>query len=213
MTGTFALATRSSNKVREIREILGGPAAPAIASLDELGVAPTPEEDDVEAFETFRANAIAKARFFVSRTRLPTIAEDSGIVVPALGGEPGVRSKRFAARTDLQGRELDEANNRLLLERLRGVPHEARAAYYVCAAAVVHPDEPDRALLFVGTCSGRIADEPRGTGGFGYDPLFFVPALGSTFAEIPSAEKNHRSHRARAFRSLAATLLAARARP
>jgi len=213
MTPTFVLATHSGNKVREIREILGGPAARAVVSLAELGVEPDPAEDAVEAFETFRENAIAKARFFVRRTGRPTIAEDSGIVVPVLGGEPGARSKRFAAASGLEGIELDQANNRLLLERLRDVPPEARAAYYVCAAAVVHPDAPDRARVFIGTCSGRIAEAPRGTGGFGYDPLFEVPGLDATFAELPAAEKHRRSHRARAFRALAASLFGAHPGP
>jgi XTP/dITP diphosphohydrolase len=203
-----ALATRSTHKAREIRDLLSRVthAIPdlQLLSLDELGIPPGPDEDDIEAFDTFRENAVAKARYFAQRAGVPTIADDSGLSVAALGGAPGVRSKRFSGRTDLSGDALDEANNALLLERLRGVPPGQRAAHYVCAAALAFPSGAVYTAL--GVCSGEIALAPRGTGGFGYDPLFIVPELGATFGELPPEEKNRRSHRARAFRALAAEL-------
>ncbi|HEY8484857.1 MAG TPA: non-canonical purine NTP pyrophosphatase [Longimicrobiales bacterium] len=203
-----ALATRSTHKAREIRDLLSRVAHAIpdlqLLSLDELGIPPGPEEDHIEAFDTFRENAVAKARYFAQRAGVPTIADDSGLSVAALGGAPGVRSKRFSGRADLSGKELDEANNALLLERLRGVPPGQRAAHYVCAAALAFPS--GAIFTALGVCSGEIALAPRGTGGFGYDPLFIVPELGVTFGELPPEEKNRQSHRARAFRALAAEL-------
>jgi XTP/dITP diphosphohydrolase len=200
---TLLLATRSAHKAREIGQILA-PIDLAVVTLAELGVEPRPEEDRIEAFDTFRANAVAKARYFSERLGRVTLADDSGLRVDALDGEPGVRTKRFSGRSDLEGAALDRANNALLLERLEDVPDDRRGARYVCCAAVAWPD--GRALAAVGTVSGRIATEGRGTGGFGYDPLFHVPALDARFAEVPAPVKNAISHRARAFRAIAATL-------
>lgn len=200
----FLLATRSPDKLREIREILA-PTGVQLVSLLDLDVPASPEENAIEAYETFRENARAKARYFVRLTGLPTLADDSGLEVDALGGAPGVYTKRFSGRTDLAGKALDEANNQLLLERLAGVPAERRGARYVCAAAAAFLD--GGVLVAVGTTPGVIARIPSaGTGGFGYDPLFFVPALDATFADVSAAEKHRRSHRARAFRALAAML-------
>jgi XTP/dITP diphosphohydrolase len=200
----FLLATRSRDKLREIREILA-PTGIEVVSLAGLDLPATPEEDAIEAFPTFRENALAKARYFAARTGLPTLADDSGLEVAALGGEPGVRTKRFSGRDDLAGEDLDRANNALLLEKLRNVPPEQRAARYVCAAAAVRG--PGAAFVAIGTTPGRIAPAPSaGTEGFGYDPLFLVPELGLTFADVPAAEKHRRSHRARAFRALASQL-------
>ncbi len=200
----FLLATRSPDKLREIREILA-PTGVQLVSLRELSVPATPEEDAIEVFETFRENALAKARYFTRITGLPTLADDSGLEVDALGGAPGVYTKRFSGRTDLAGKALDQANNALLLERLVGVPPERRGARYVCAAAAAFLDGD--VLVAVGTTPGVIAPTPSlGTGGFGYDPLFFVPQLGATFADVSADEKHARSHRARAFRALASAL-------
>ncbi len=200
----WLLATRSPDKLREIREILA-PTGLRVVSLRELEVPPAPEEDAIEAFETFRENALAKARYFAARTGLPTLADDSGLEVDALDRAPGVYTKRFSGRADLAGKALDEANNRLLLERLAGVPAERRGARYVCAAAAAFLDGD--VLVAVGTTPGIIAETPsRGTGGFGYDPLFFVPELAATFADVSADEKHARSHRARAFRALASAL-------
>lgn len=197
------LATRNPDKAREIRAILPADAFDLV-SLDDLNILPAPEEDRIEDVDTFRESALAKARFFARRTGLPTIADDSGLAVHALDGAPGIRSKRFSGRPDLTGPELDRANNELLLQRLGGLPPEVRGAHYTCAAALVHLDRP--LLVTLGTCSGRIATEPRGHAGFGYDPLFLLPDLGITFGEAPPSLKHRRSHRARAFRALAALL-------
>jgi len=196
------LATRSGDKAREIREILASVPGLTLLTLSDLGIEPDAAEEELEALETFQENAAAKARHFARLTSLPVLADDSGLRVDALGGAPGVRTKRFSGRTDLIGRDLDEANNLVLLERLRGVPPEARGARYVCAAVLAFPD--GRIVAGLGSCRGEIATAPRGTGGFGYDPLFYVPALGRTFAEVSAQEKNRISHRSRAFRALAA---------
>lgn len=196
------LATRSADKAREIRHILASVPGLTLITLTDLGLEPDPAEEALEVFETFQENAAAKARHFARLASLPVIADDSGLRVDALGGAPGVRTKRFSGRTDLAGRNLDEANNLFLLERLRGVPPQARGARYVCAAVLAFPD--GRIVAGLGSCRGEITTAPRGDGGFGYDPLFYVPALGRTFAEIPAAEKNRISHRSRAFRALAA---------
>jgi XTP/dITP diphosphohydrolase len=201
VTVTIALATRSDHKAAEIRQILGEIPGIELRTLADLDVPPLPIEDDLERYETFEENALAKAVHFGHRTGLPTVADDSGLVVDVLDGEPGVRTKRLAARPGLEGEALDRANNARLLELLEGVPEVSRTAHYVCAAALAFPDERQPTIVR-GTCAGRILEAPRGEGGFGYDPLFFVPELGRTFAEIPAAEKHARSHRGRAFRAL-----------
>lgn len=200
----FLLATRSIGKIREIRQILRGDSRVRIVTLDELGIEPTAAEESIETFDTFRENAMAKALYFAGMTGKPTIADDSGLAVDALTGAPGVRSKRFAERPGLSGIELDQANNQLLLRRLQGVSGEDRGAHYACVAALALPDRP--VCSTIGTCSGLITNAPRGREGFGYDPLFLVPELGLTFAEVDAVEKNRRSHRARAFHALGANL-------
>lgn len=200
------LATRNENKVREIRHILGHQRR--VVSLSDLGLDPHPDEERIENADTFRENAHEKAIYFARQTGLTTIADDSGLVVHALQGEPGVRSKRFAGRDDLSGAELDEANNQHLLQRLEDVPNELRTAHFVCVAAVA---SPKRALLTaIGTRSGRITRQPKGNQGFGYDPLFLIPEIGVTLGSLAPNEKNRRSHRARAFNTLAAHLEYAR---
>lgn len=216
------VATRSQGKIREIRALLGVDPSLTIATPDQLGIDYSPDEDSIEHFDTFRENAMAKALYFARLSGLPTIADDSGIAVAALGGAPGVRSKRFALdqmhasksddagtntvphRHELYGEALDQANNDLLLRRLQDLPAPQRGAHYACAVALALPGHP--ILTTIGTVSGFIATEPRGDAGFGYDPIFLVPELGRTFAEIPAAEKNRRSHRARAFNALRSQL-------
>lgn len=198
----FLLATRNADKVREIQEILG--PAIALASLQDVGAEYEPEEDEIESGDTFHANAIAKATYFARRTGMIAIADDSGLVVHALEGEPGVNSKRFSGRDDLKGKALDDANNLHLLERLQDVPDPERTAHYVCATAVASPSRT--LLLTLGTCSGRILRSPEGNEGFGYDPLFQIPEIGVTFGSLAPDQKNRRSHRARAFRALAAQI-------
>jgi XTP/dITP diphosphohydrolase len=213
----LVLATRSAHKLREIREILG--ASYPLIALDEAGVPADPAEDDLEEFPTFRENALAKARFFARKLGCAVLADDSGLEVDALNGGPGVRTKRFA-RDAAQAAGVqfepgpggvDVANNKHLLKRLAKVSDGDRGARYVCAAAlVVHEsagaEAPKFAATAIGTCSGTIAREARGTGGFGYDPLFLLSDVGVTIAEIPAFEKHRRSHRARAFRALASTI-------
>lgn len=198
------LATRNRAKVREIARLLGDAPPFTLIGLEDAGIAYDPAEESIETAKTFRGNALLKARHFARRSGMVTIAEDSGLVVHALGNEPGVRSKRYSGRDDLAGERLDEANNQLLLERLEGIGPEDRTAHYVCAVAVVTPQRD--VLSLIGTCAGRIAEKPTGSEGFGYDPLFLLPDIGVTFGELALDEKNRRSHRARAFRALAATL-------
>lgn len=202
---TLLLATRSTHKAREIADILA-PLELDVVTLSDLGVETVPEEEDIEAYETFRANAVAKARYFAAKLGRSAIADDSGLRVDALGGAPGVRTKRFSGRPDLDGQPLDDANNALLLEKLAPFPQGERGARYVCCAAIAWPD--GRALAATGTVAGTIARDPRGRGGFGYDPLFEVPELGARFAEVAPERKNAMSHRARAFRALATTITA-----
>ena len=199
------LATRSAHKAAEVARILA-PLGLQVETLADRGIQEAPDEDAIEAFDTFRDNALAKARHFATLTGAPVLADDSGLRVHALDGAPGVRTKRFSGRTDLAGQPLDDANNLHLLERLESVPEEGRGARYVCCAAVAWPD--GRHLAAIGTVAGRIATEPRGSGGFGYDPLFHVPQLGARFAEVDAAVKDAMSHRARAFRALASALQA-----
>ena len=200
-TASIILATRSADKAREITEILSGVCPFDIVTLADAGVPYDPVEDDIEAHDSFLANAHAKAAWFLRLTGIPTIADDSGICVDELGGAPGVRSRRFASGDDRAGLEQDRANNERLLHELRETPPERRTAHYTCAAVLHAPD--GRRFSALGTCAGLILPEPRGDGGFGYDPLFLVPAIGRSFGEMSRTEKQQHSHRARAFRALA----------
>lgn len=200
----LVVATRSGHKMREIRQILGDVEGLAVLDLEDVGIPEDPAEDDIEAYETFEENALAKARHFLALTGLPTVADDSGIAVDALAGAPGVRSKRFAPDAGLEGRERDDANNSYLVERLAGVAPEARTARYVCVAALVEPGADP--VFARGEAPGLVVSEPRGRGGFGYDPHVLDPDLGLTFAEMSPEQKNARSHRGRAFRELARLL-------
>ena len=196
------VATRSVHKMAEIRCILGDVRLVRLLSLTDLGLTPEPEEEDLEPYDTFEANARSKAAYFQKRSGIAPLADDSGIVVDLLDGAPGVRSKRFApAAQSLDGADQDEANNAYLLESLEKSPREARTAHYVCVA-VLDTGEGD-ALAFEGQAHGVILTEPQGSGGFGYDPLFYDEELGKTFAEISQDTKNGRSHRGKAFRVLA----------
>lgn len=202
------LATRSANKVREIRQILGAVGA-AVVSLEEAHVGWSSAEERIEEFDSFLANARAKAEYFAKLTGLPVVADDSGLEVLALGGQPGVRSKRFAAESGrLSGKPLDAANNAELLRRLLGAPTPRRRASYVCVAVLARGagTAPE---AFIGRCWGYILEAPKGTGGFGYDPLFYFEGLGRTFGEASAEEKHAVSHRGAAFRQLADALAAA----
>ena len=204
----LVVATRSAHKLAEIRTILSVVPDLEVLDLNQAGVAWTEAEEALEPFETFEENALSKARYYHERTGLPTVADDSGIEVDALDGAPGVRSKRFAPEEGLEGEARDRANNRYLLRRLEGVAEASRTARYVCVAVMLSPDgEP---VACRGEAPGRIAEEEQGTGGFGYDPLFFDPELGRTFGQIDADQKHARSHRGRAFRALAEHLLTRR---
>ena len=168
-----------------------------VLDLAELGIPENAAEDAVESFETFEANALAKARHFRERTGMPVVADDSGLEVEALGKKPGVRSKRWSGRSDLRGQQLDDANNALLLQSLRGVAD--RRARYVCVAAY---SDGEREIVRRGEAPGVIVDEPRGVGGFGYDPFFVAAGTGRTFGELSVSEKEQLSHRGRAFSAL-----------
>jgi XTP/dITP diphosphohydrolase len=167
----------------------------AVIDLNEAGIEESPDEDWLEIHSTFEENALAKAAYFRRRSSgLPTVADDSGLAVPALGGRPGVLSKRWSGRPDLSGQALDDENNRLLLSMLAG--HADRSASYVCAAAYVGGS---RELVCRGEVHGVISDVARGHNGFGYDPYFVSDELGKSFGEASLDEKQRVSHRARAF--------------
>jgi XTP/dITP diphosphohydrolase len=197
MPPTLVLGTRNRKKLQELQELLGDLP---LRLLDLTSFPQAPEI--VEDGTTFAENAAKKATGLATALGEWVLGEDSGLVVPALGGEPGVYSARYAGR---QGD--DEANNDLLLRRLTERPDADRSAYYVCTAAVSDPTGQVRATS-EGQCHGRIIDRRRGTGGFGYDPLFLVPEYHSTFGELSARVKHALSHRGRAIARLRPALLA-----
>jgi XTP/dITP diphosphohydrolase len=199
------VATRNAGKLFEVVPMIEAAGLRPL-SLSESGIAPSPDEDALERFETFEENALAKARYFFARgDGVAVLADDSGLVVEALDGAPGVRSKRWSstapgdAHTHAQERPLsiDAANNRALLDALARAPD--RRAKFVCVAAIVWKGGTVRAR---GEISGRIVARERGSHGFGYDPLFFSDELSKTFGEATREEKAHVSHRARAVRAV-----------
>jgi XTP/dITP diphosphohydrolase len=198
---TLLLATRSADKARETRAILGD-ALGRILTLDDAGIPEDPAEAEIEVHDTFLANARAKAEYFLHLTGMPTLADDSGLCVHALNGAPGVYSRRFAPTPNPAGVDQDRANNQHLLSQLHSVPPAQRTAHYTCAAVLHLPLPLNRSFAAVGVVHGFILSEPRGSHGFGYDPLFLDPTTHLSFAETPPPEKNSRSHRARAFRAL-----------
>jgi XTP/dITP diphosphohydrolase len=188
-------ATSNPGKLREFRGAAG--TTWQIVPLPGLEEIPAPDETGV----TFEDNALLKARYYAQYADgHPLFAEDSGIEVDALHGAPGVYSARFAAPV-----ANDLANNQLLLDRLGGAAD--RKARYVAVIALVMPASEPR--TFYGTVEGEILDEPRGSGGFGYDPLFFYPPFGATFAEVPAEQKLTVSHRGRAVEKMLAFLKSA----
>jgi XTP/dITP diphosphohydrolase len=199
----LVFATRNPGKLVELRQLLPGIA---VLGIDEaaarLGRA-IPEVD--EDADTFAGNAAKKAREVSRATGLPALADDSGLEVEALGGAPGVWSARYAGPG-----AGDAANNARLLAALAGVPAARRSARFrsVLALADVAGPLGDTVITADGGCDGVVLDAPRGTGGFGYDPLFLVPALGQTFAELGVGTKGELSHRARAMQAIRPRLLA-----
>jgi XTP/dITP diphosphohydrolase len=193
----LVIASNNAGKLAELSAILG-PLGFETVPQGALGV---PEAD--EPHHTFVENALAKARNCARHTGLASLADDSGLCVEALGGAPGVHSAYFAGRLGSR-EERDRANNALLAERL--ARHADRAAHYVCVIVLVrHVDDPEP-VIAEGRWHGEIALQPRGSGGFGYDPWFLLPVLGRTAAELTAGEKNQLSHRAIAVALLAAKL-------
>jgi XTP/dITP diphosphohydrolase len=194
----WVIATRSAGKLRELRALFAAHDI-ELASLDEVGIAVNADaEEGIEAFDSFEKNALAKARCF-SRM-LPgrvVVSDDSGLVVDALAGAPGVRSKRWSGRSDLDGAALDAANNALLVAS--AAPLTNRMGRFVCVAVAIRDGVE---IVRRGALEGQILMEPRGSSGFGYDPHFFVSELGKTLAEATLLEKERVSHRGHAFRAL-----------
>lgn len=188
------VATRNRGKMKEIGAYLGGNVAELLCLAD-LPHLPETVEDGA----TFAENALKKAREASEASGLPVIADDSGLTVDALNGRPGVFSARYAGEPGNDG-----ANNRKLLQELAGAPAERRGAAFVCVLAFIHPDGTE--ALFEGKISGRILEDPRGNGGFGYDPLLFIPDHGATMAELTVEQKNRISHRGQALRAFSAWL-------
>jgi len=197
----LVFASRNRGKLVELRELLADVEVEVLA-IDELD-AEIPEV--IEDGDTFAANASKKALEVARASGLPALADDSGLEVDALDGRPGVYSARYAGES-----ATDRDNNDRLVAELAGVPADRRTARFrsVLAFADTAGRLGDEVLLAEGTCEGRILDEPRGDGGFGYDPLFLVPELGRTFAELGVGTKNDRSHRARAMRAMKPQLVA-----
>lgn len=190
MEHRIVFATSNEGKMREIREILRSLGA-EILSIKEAGV----HVDIVEDGETFEANAVIKARAVWEKTGGIVLADDSGLEIDYLNGEPGVYSARYMGEHTSY-----EIKNWNLIHRLNGVPEEKRTARFVCVIAAVLPD--GRVLTTRGTMDGHIAYEPAGEGGFGYDPILMLPEYGKTSAEITMEEKNAISHRGRALRAM-----------
>jgi XTP/dITP diphosphohydrolase len=190
---TLVLASANAGKLREFRDLLA-PFDFEIVPQGDLGIL-----DADEPHDTFVENAIAKARHAAALSGLPALADDSGICVRALGGEPGVHSARFAGEP-----RSDARNNEKLVGLLGGVADRA-AHYYAIIVFVRHVHDPEP-LIAQGRWHGEVIDTPRGAGGFGYDPYFLIPALGKTAAELAPEEKNSLSHRGQALRRLIALL-------
>lgn len=191
---TLVLASGNRGKLRELT-----------AMLEPLGWSVRPQgdwdvPDAVEDGLSFVENALIKARHATRLTGLPALADDSGLAVDALGGAPGIYSARYA------GGAGDDANTEKLLQALDGVPERERSAHFYCAMALVHHAEDPAPLIAVGRWDGTITLARSGDGGFGYDPVFFVPETGCTSAELPAETKNRMSHRGRALTALVALM-------
>ena len=205
---TVVLATRNAAKLRELARILGAADSAGtqirLVGLDEFPGAP----DVPETGATFEENALLKARAIASYTGLPSVADDSGLCVDALSGMPGVLSARWAGRHG-----DDRANLELVLAQVADVPDTRLGAQFVCAAALVVPGavppRGSREWVVTGRVEGRLVRSPRGSGGFGYDPIFLPDGFGQTTAEMTAEAKDAISHRGRAFRALTPFITAA----
>ena len=188
MVNFIVLATRNSGKIKEFQQLLKNFPV-EIKGLSDFGPIPEVEEDG----ETFDDNAYKKALFTAKALGLPAMADDSGLVVKALGGEPGAKSARYAGENATDKENIDK----LLLE-MKG--QDDRRAAFECVISIAIPSGP--ALTYEGRCEGQITQEPKGTSGFGYDPVFFCPQYNKTFAELSSEEKNKVSHRGKALKEV-----------
>ncbi|REE98646.1 RdgB/HAM1 family non-canonical purine NTP pyrophosphatase [Thermomonospora umbrina] len=193
----IVLATRNDGKIAELHRILDG--------VDVAGLAEFPAAPDVpETESSFAGNALLKARAIAAHTGLPAVADDSGLCVDALNGMPGVLSARWSGRLGSATGDKDRANLDLVLDQIADVAPELRRAHFACAAALVLPTGEERVVE--GRMTGHLIDAPRGTGGFGYDPIFVPDGETRTTAEMFPEEKDAVSHRGKAFRALAAVL-------
>ena len=192
--GRLLIATHNPGKLIELTWLLGDVPFDLI-SLADAGI----HHQVDETGETFEQNAALKAETYARLSGLPTLADDSGLEVDALGREPGVRSSRYAGAD-----ASDDQRIAFLLQKLQNIPEQAWTARFRCVIAVAWPSDPVR--LYTGECLGRIVREPRGTNGFGYDPVFLLPERGKTMAELSAEEKNRVSHRSVAARKAAAAL-------
>jgi len=192
----LVVATRNAGKLKEISRLLEGHGV-SVLGLDRFPEAPEVEEDG----DTFALNAAKKAETIAKVTGLPCLADDSGLTVAVLQGRPGVHSARFSG-VDAN----DSSNNHKLLDEMAFVPEDQRQAAFCCVMALCLPDQPTR--LFEGRVEGLILSQEQGDGGFGYDPLFWVPDFDCTMAELPLDIKNRISHRGQALRQVVASLSA-----
>ncbi|SFJ42974.1 XTP/dITP diphosphatase [Thermoflavimicrobium dichotomicum] len=184
------IATRNKGKLKQFRDLFAELNL-EVKGLDDFPGLPEVDEDQ----DSFEGNARKKAETISRVIGGPVISDDSGLVVPALNGEPGVYSARYAGPN-----ATDEENNQKLIERIQSIPEEERQGFYVCAMALAIPGEETKIVR--GECSGFIITEPRGTEGFGYDPVFYLPTEKKTMAELPSERKYQLSHRAKATEQL-----------
>lgn len=198
MSRRLLVASSNQGKIREIKKYLENlnSIRLEIIGLDEFPELPEVEEDG----DTFRANALKKARERAKATGLLTLADDSGLVVDFLGGEPGVYSARYAGEN-----ATDEDNNQKLINNLQDIPEEKRTARFVCVMALVDPVNGEE-IIVEGQCAGIIQLTPEGENGFGYDPLFYLPEYKKTMGELPLEFKNQISHRAAALQKMKAVL-------
>lgn len=191
---SLVVASTNDHKIKEIKEILKGfpLELKSLSDFDEIPGIP-------ETGQTYEENALSKARYVSERLKAPVLADDSGLEIKALNGEPGIYSNRFLGETTSY-----EIKNNHILDLMKNIPDSERQAKFVCAAAVAFPD--GESVVVRGEVSGMVAGKPQGVGGFGYDPVFFLPEYGKTMAELSSEEKNKISHRAKAFLGLAKKL-------
>jgi XTP/dITP diphosphohydrolase len=183
----LVIATNNRNKIREIKDKFADISGLELVPLNDFPDPPLVIEDG----SSFRENAYKKAREIASYAGTPSMADDSGLAVDALQGRPGIYSARYGGES-----ANDAERNRMILEEMRGVPVERRGARFICVIAIVFPD--GRSFFAEGSCEGVIAETMKGSHGFGYDPIFYLPGHGKTMAELPLNEKNRISHRAKA---------------